>query len=327
MPASHRPGRLAPRSRTGPQRLRRTARMWPTQAATSERTTTNRRYKPASEMSPRSNRIKVSRLIAEKVVKPPQIPPMTNCRPAGPTSMRPSGAVRAANSPITNEPSTLTKPVAHKALCPIMETITTPDRNRSSDPTAAPTPTARWSRNAVLLAASITASHQNPADGREACADGRDAKTRRKDRVQCGLQSLAVEREIERLPTKRRDRGVAAEEPDKGQIAKHFAGEYSAVRSGQSGERANDESPRDVHDQRAPRKRLTDPSPDKAGDEKAGDAAEKSSEQDEGAGFKVHGNRSPFGLSTRRRPTLIMSHPGQGRFRLRRNGSRSPFPR
>src|ERR1700738_548230 len=218
---------------------------------------------------------------------------MTNCRPARLTSRRPSGAVRAANSPITNEPTTFTKLVAHKALSPIPETIRTPDRNRSSDPIAAPHPTARQSLNAALLSSRITASHQKPDGGGESCPDCRDAKTCRKDSVQCCLQPFTIEREIERLQTEGRNRRIAPEKSDEGKVTKRLSGKYSATRSCQSGENADGESTRYVDDEGAPRKGLTDPPADKARDEKAEDAAEEASEQDEGAAFESHGNGSP----------------------------------
>ena len=72
-------------------------------------------------------------------------PPMTNCRPAGLTSRRPSGAVSAANDPITNEPTTLTKPVAHRARWSIE--ACRPSRHRSA---CSPRPSSGFQRRRGL---------------------------------------------------------------------------------------------------------------------------------------------------------------------------------
>ncbi len=51
--------------------------------------------------SPASSIMNVSRLMAENVVKPPQMPAMTNWRLAGPATMRPCGPVKVAKNVIT----------------------------------------------------------------------------------------------------------------------------------------------------------------------------------------------------------------------------------
>src|SRR2546429_2177276 len=61
--------------------------------------------------SPSWASVSVCKLKEEKVVYPPQIPSMKNCRKVGAASQRPSGPVTVANSPMTNEPLTLTKSV------------------------------------------------------------------------------------------------------------------------------------------------------------------------------------------------------------------------
>jgi len=60
-------------------RLMREARRWPRQAAPSQAAMETPMLAPASTRSPAAARRKVSRLNTEKVVKPPQMPVMTNC--------------------------------------------------------------------------------------------------------------------------------------------------------------------------------------------------------------------------------------------------------
>ena len=87
--------------------------------------------------------MKVSRLIVEKVVRPPQKPAMTKLRPTRSIIRRPSGRVSVAKNMMIQEPTTLTKAVAKSSLSPSAETIRKPDRKRASEPIAVPQPTAR----------------------------------------------------------------------------------------------------------------------------------------------------------------------------------------
>ena len=52
------------------------------------------------------------------MVKPPQMPTITNCRASGATIMRPSGPLSTANIPITNDPMMFTARVPQGKVSP-----------------------------------------------------------------------------------------------------------------------------------------------------------------------------------------------------------------
>src|SRR5215472_3613856 len=89
------------------------ASKWPSQTATRQSTTLKTVLAPACSHSLRCASSRVCRLKEEKVVYPPQKPPIKKLRHSGLTSHRPSGAVNEAKSPIRNEPLTFTISVPH----------------------------------------------------------------------------------------------------------------------------------------------------------------------------------------------------------------------
>src|SRR5262249_59722834 len=76
--------------------------------------------------------------------------------------------------------------------------------------------------------------------------------------IGAGWSPPPVVDELQRLNAERRERGVAAAQPDHDELARRGADEQPPVRPGQGGEEADDERAEDVHDQRAPRKGLAD---------------------------------------------------------------------
>src|SRR5690349_6568821 len=73
----------------GSQRFKAAAALWPSHTAARQSTTDATIFAEARSQSPSRARFSVCRLNDENVVKPPQIPIITNCRAGVPTSKRP----------------------------------------------------------------------------------------------------------------------------------------------------------------------------------------------------------------------------------------------
>lgn len=82
--------------------------MGPSHTATKEDTRESTAFTPAYAHSPSVASVSVWRLNEEKVVYPPQIPVMKNCRVLTRANTRPSGPGNVAKKPMMNDPETLT---------------------------------------------------------------------------------------------------------------------------------------------------------------------------------------------------------------------------
>ena len=108
----------------------------PRNAALTESATLAMTYALARPTCPPSSSATVSRLNAEKVVKPPQNPMPRNARPLG--DREPPSMAVAATTPRMNEPTTLMKRVPNGKVNPNARWMAGPTRNRLTLPTAPP---------------------------------------------------------------------------------------------------------------------------------------------------------------------------------------------
>jgi hypothetical protein len=98
-------------------------------------------FSPAAASFPDWAKRNVSRLNIEKVVNPPQMPVMTNCRWRVLAKTRPPGLVSVAKKPMMKEPTTLTKKVPQGNPGPISARVAIEASARNTPPMTAPSET------------------------------------------------------------------------------------------------------------------------------------------------------------------------------------------
>src|SRR5271165_5714256 len=105
--------------------------------------------------------------------------------------------------------------------------------------------------------------------------DGDQAERDGKPDICDGAQHFAVPHEIQRLQAERRQSGVAAAHSRHHELTSCGADEEAPVWTGQRREKADDETARDIDDDRAPGKRLSDLIADRRRDPEARRAAKR----------------------------------------------------